>query len=98
MMLSMRYYTSCGGQAYTTGESYAMQTANSNQNPCTRNDKVWINPPSSGIWGSIAGTNAVGICNFPGSWVNPETHSVAIFDITGGGNVQISGSPFLVEN
>lgn len=98
MQINMRYYTTCGGQAYLVGESYPMYSWQANTTPCLRNDKVWINPPNGSTYGSIAGTNAMGICNLPGSWVNPETHSVRIFDITGGGNTELTGSPFLVEN
>ena len=94
MMLNLRYYTSCGGQASSPGLSPAMYSWGSNTNPCIRNDKVWINPPGGSSWGSIAGTNFIYFCNIP-NYVNPDTHVVSIYDITAGTNTLVGTEEIL---
>jgi hypothetical protein len=63
--------------------SYSLFIGGTSTAPCLRIDRVYVNPPSSGVLGSVAGCNAFGQCSIAGYTV-PNDHDIEFIPISGG--------------
>lgn len=92
----LRLTTNCPGIYKNANVETNFPIAKNLSSPCSRNDKVYINPP---LPASLTGVHAVGACNNP-TYKWPTHHKVDVYDVTGGGKTLVNSElvPFMGVN
>jgi|GEM_PF-3174600 hypothetical protein len=77
--------TSCsqGPQSIGYLSSYTLFIGTTFSDPCARIDQAHLNPPQSGIYGSIAGCNGFGGCSAVSGYTLPNQHEVEFIAVSG---------------